>query len=106
MDNKEKGQEQQLQIELPEEEADGNYSNFNVISHSDAEFVIDFARIVPGVKKANVKSRIIMTPTHAKALLYTLKENIDRYENEHGEIEMPEQQLPFGGGPPQPQGTA
>ncbi|MCF7740627.1 MAG: DUF3467 domain-containing protein [Candidatus Marinimicrobia bacterium] len=96
----------QLQVELSEDKADGNYSNFTVISHSNAEFVIDFARIVPGVKKANVKSRIIMTPTHAKTLLYTLKENISRYEAQHGEIKLPENKLPFEGNPPKPQGTA
>ena len=96
----------QLQVELSEDKADGNYSNFTVISHSNAEFVIDFARIVPGVKKANVKSRIIMTPTHAKTLLYTLKENISRYESQHGEIKLPEKKLPFEDNPPKPQGTA
>jgi hypothetical protein len=106
MSNKKKDQNNQLQLNLPEDKADGNYSNFTVISHSKAEFVIDFARIVPGVKKANVKSRVIMTPTHAKTLLYTLKENISRYESENGEIKMPEKKMPFGGNPPKPQGAA
>lgn len=106
MSDKKQNKKNQLQLELPEDKADGNYSNFTVISHSNAEFVIDFARIVPGVQKANVKSRVIMTPTHAKTLLYTLKENISRYESEHGEIKMPEKKLPFGGQPPKPQGSA
>ena len=106
MADKKKNKKNQIQLELPEDKADGNYSNFTVISHSNAEFVIDFARIVPGVKKANIKSRVIMTPTHAKTLLYTLKENISRYESEHGEIEMPDKKLPFGGNPPKPQGAA
>ena len=66
----------QLKIELPEAKAEGNYSNFTVISHSGAEFVIDFARIMPGTPKAVVQSRIIMTPTHAKTLLFTLTDNI------------------------------
>ncbi|MCF7886303.1 MAG: DUF3467 domain-containing protein [Candidatus Marinimicrobia bacterium] len=106
MADKKQNKNKQLQLELPEDKADGNYSNFTVISHSKAEFVIDFARIVPGVNKAHVKSRIIMTPTHAKTLLYTLKENISRYESENGEIKVPEKKVPFGGNPPKPQGAA
>jgi len=82
----------QLKIELPEAKAEGNYSNFTVISHSGAEFVIDFARIMPGTPKAVVQSRIIMTPMHAKTLLYTLKDNIAKFEAKFGEIKMPKRE--------------
>ncbi|HCL00615.1 MAG TPA: DUF3467 domain-containing protein [Candidatus Marinimicrobia bacterium] len=83
----------QLKIELPEAKAEGNYSNFTVISHSGAEFVIDFARIMPGIPKAVVQSRIIMTPMHAKTLLYTLKDNIAKFEAKFGEIKMPKREV-------------
>ena len=92
----------QLKIELPENKPEGNYSNFTVISHSGAEFVIDFARIMPGLPKAVVQSRIIMTPIHAKTLLYTLQDNIRKFENKFGEIKLPEKgaEPPFGFQPP------
>jgi len=92
----------QLKIELPENKAEGNYSNFTVISHSGAEFVIDFARIMPGTPKAVVQSRIIMTPIHAKTLLYTLQDNIKKFEDKFGEIKLPEtgSEPPFGFQPP------
>jgi len=92
----------QLQIELPEARAEGNYSNFTIISHSGAEFVLDFARIMPGAPKAVVQSRIIMTPTHAKTLLYTLQDNISKFESKFGEIKLPDKEsgLPFGFPPP------
>jgi len=77
---------QQLNIELGEKEAEGIYSNFVLITHSPAEIVIDFSRMVPGVPKAKVYSRIIMTPQHAKSLLKTLKDTIGKFENEFGEI--------------------
>ncbi|MCK4640146.1 MAG: DUF3467 domain-containing protein [Candidatus Marinimicrobia bacterium] len=91
----------QLKIELPEAKAEGNYSNFTVISHSGAEFVIDFARIMPGTPKAVVQSRIIMTPMHAKTLLYTLRDNIAKFESKFGEIKLPEKgsDTPFGFNP-------
>ncbi|HNY91777.1 MAG TPA: DUF3467 domain-containing protein [bacterium] len=77
---------QQLNIELGEKEAEGIYSNLAVISHSPAEFVIDFTRMVPGLPKTRVYARIIMTPQHAKSLLNALKENIAKYESQFGEI--------------------
>lgn len=77
---------QQINIELGEKEAEGTYSNLAIISHSPAEFIIDFTRIFPGVPKAKVHSRIIMTPQHSKLFLAALKENIQRYENQYGEI--------------------
>lgn len=79
-------QGQQINIELGEKEAEGIYSNLAIITHSPAEFIIDFTRIVPGVPKAKVHARIITTPQHAKMLLKALKENIDKYENRFGEI--------------------
>ncbi len=85
MDEKNK-KAQQLNIELSEEIAQGIYSNLAVITHSSSEFVIDFVRIMPGVPKANVKSRIILTPEHAKRLLMALQDNIKKYESVLGPI--------------------
>jgi hypothetical protein len=86
-------------IELNEEIAEGVYSNLVMISHSPEEFILDFIRVMPGVPKARVKSRIIITPQHAKRLLSALAENIDRYEAAYGEIEErtpPGQPVQFG----------
>lgn len=85
MDDKNK-KTQQLNIELNEEIAQGIYSNLAVITHSSSEFVVDFVRIMPGIPKANVKSRIILTPEHAKRLLMALQDNIKKYESLHGII--------------------
>lgn len=79
---------QQLNIELSEEVAQGTYSNLAVITHSSSEFVIDFVRIMPGIPKANVKSRIILTPEHAKRLMLALQENLKKYESVHGQIRI------------------
>jgi hypothetical protein len=76
----------QISIELNEETAQGVYSNLAIITHSSAEFILDFIRIMPGVPKAQVKSRIILTPEHAKRLLGALKDNISKYESTHGVI--------------------
>lgn len=76
----------QLNIELPEDIAQGVYSNLAIITHSSSEFVIDFVRIMPGVPKAKVKSRIVLTPEHAKRLLLALQDNIKKYESQHGPI--------------------
>lgn len=76
----------QIQIELNEEVGEGVYSNLAVITHSSSEFVIDFVRVMPGVPKARVKSRIILTPEHAKRLLNALKDNISKFEKANGEI--------------------
>lgn len=81
----------QLQIELKEEVAEGIYANLAIIAHSGSEFVTDFVRVMPGVAKAQVKSRIIMTPEHAKRLMFALQDNIHRYESQFGEIKLPEQ---------------
>lgn len=82
--------ENQLQIELAEEVADGTYANLAVIVHSSSEFVMDFIRMMPNVAKAKVKSRIIMTPEQAKRLAMALNDNLMRYEKQFGEINMPE----------------
>lgn len=76
----------QLQIELSEEIAQGIYSNLAVITHSSSEFVLDFIRVMPGIPKANVKSRIILTPEHAKRLLLALQDNIQKFEAVNGSI--------------------
>ncbi|MBR6815701.1 MAG: DUF3467 domain-containing protein [Alistipes sp.] len=85
-------QKQGIDIDLREDIAEGNYSNLAIISHSTSEFIIDFATILPGVNKAKVKSRIILTPEHAKRLLYSLQENITRYESDIAKIEIPQPQ--------------
>ena len=90
MDNNEKkGQQGQLQFELPQDIAQGEYANFAIISHSSSDFVIDFARVMPGIPKAPIKSRVILAPEHAKRLLGALQENIMRYEREFGPIKIP-----------------
>jgi len=80
----------QLNIELGEEQAEGIYANLAMISHSHSEFIIDFIKMMPGMPKAKVKSRIILTPQHAKRLLRALKDNIGKYESTFGHIETPE----------------
>lgn len=89
MDNAQK-QQNQLNIELPEEIAEGVYSNLAIISHSQSEFVVDFIRIMPNMPKAKVRSRIILTPQHAKRLLKAMVDNVNRYEAQHGKIDDPE----------------
>ena len=79
---------QGLEIHLTDEVAQGNYSNLAIIAHSSSEFIIDFATVLPGLKKANVKSRVILTPEHAKRLLLSLQENITRYESNIAKIEI------------------
>jgi hypothetical protein len=88
-----------LEIQLDEQIAEGIYSNFALINHSTSEFVIDFATVMPGMQKARVKSRIVLTPEHAKRLLRTLQENIARYETTMGKIEIPTPISPSSAGP-------
>lgn len=76
----------QLNIELSEEIAEGIYSNLAIITHSNSEFVIDFIKVMPGVPKAKVKSRIVLTPQHAKRLMKALKENVAKFEAVHGTV--------------------
>ncbi|WKN32020.1 DUF3467 domain-containing protein [Porifericola rhodea] len=91
----------QINIELSEEMAEGEYANLATIAHSNSEFVIDFIRLMPGTPKAKVKSRIIVTPEHARRLLLTLKDNIEKYEEAFGPIKQsddaPKFPINFGG---------
>ena len=90
----------QINIELDEKIAEGIYSNLAIINHSNSEFVLDFVSVMPGVPKAKVKSRIILTPQHAKRLLKALAENIHRFETAHGEIKEGDQpHIPLNFGP-------
>jgi hypothetical protein len=90
----------QINIELDEKVAEGIYSNLAIINHSPSEFVLDFVTIMPGVPKSKVKSRIILTPQHAKRLLKAMGENIHRFELAHGEIKDSEQPpIPLNFGP-------
>tara|TARA_B100001094_G_scaffold314744_1_gene353937 strand:- start:1098 stop:1412 length:315 start_codon:yes stop_codon:yes gene_type:complete len=92
--------EQKINIELDEATAEGTYSNLAIINHSPSEFVIDFVAIMPGTPKAKVKSRIILTPEHAKRFQSALADNISRYEESHGEIDSKEQPpIPLNFGP-------
>jgi hypothetical protein len=88
-------QQQQINIELGEKEAEGIYSNLAIITHSPAEFVLDFTRVLPGVPKARVHARVIMTTQHAKLFLRALEDNIGKYEMKFGEIQIHGEQ---GGG--------
>ncbi|MFT7250190.1 MAG: hypothetical protein ACI9DJ_000825 [Algoriphagus sp.] len=90
-----KKKDQQINIELSDEMAEGVYANLAMIAHSNSEFVIDFIRLMPGVPKAKVKSRIILTPDHAQRLLQALQENIEKYENNFGEIRENTDAIPF-----------
>ncbi|MBP3433412.1 MAG: DUF3467 domain-containing protein [Alistipes sp.] len=90
---------QGLEIQLDEQVAQGNYCNLALIAHSTSEFIIDFATMLPGLPKARVKSRVVLTPEHAKRLLLSLQENVGRYENSFGKINIPTKQPmidPFG----------
>jgi hypothetical protein len=100
-DEKQNQQQNQINIELSEEVAEGEYANLAMIAHSNSEFVIDFIRLMPGVPKAKVKSRIVITPEHAKRLLGALSDNISKYEAVHGPIKQtdgaPKFPMNFGG---------
>ena len=82
----------QLQIELKEEVAQGTYANLAIITHSSSEFIMDFIRVMPGMPKAGVQSRIVLAPEHAKRLLRALEENVGKYERAFGPIRMPDEQ--------------
>src|SRR4029453_7377134 len=86
--DKEQQVQQQINIEIGEKEAQGIYFNLSIISHSPAEFIIDFTRVLPGIPKSKISARIIMTPQHAKMLLGALKDNVDKYETQFGEIQL------------------
>ncbi len=100
MENNQQQEQNQLNIELTEEVADGTYSNLAIITHSNAEFVIDFVATLPGIPKAKVKSRIILTPQHAKRLMKALTDNVKKYEQVNGIIKDVDQvaiPMQFGG---------
>ena len=86
-EEKDKQNANQINIELPENVAEGTYSNLAIITHSNTEFVLDFIRIMPGMPQAKVKSRILLTPQHAKRLLKALGDNISKFEATNGKIE-------------------
>ncbi len=96
------GAEGGIELDLDAQVAQGQYANLAIISHSTTEFIVDFAAILQGMPKAKLASRIILTPEHAKRLLYSLQENISRYETNHGPIEiqqreaMPSTMTPVG----------
>jgi hypothetical protein len=90
----------QINIEISDEVGEGIYSNLAIITHSPSEFIIDFVKMMPGVPKAKVKSRIILTPQHAKRLLKALRENVSKYESMHGEIKDVEGDMPMNFGIP------
>lgn len=93
---------QNIDIEINDQVAEGIYSNLAVINHSPTEFVVDFVQMMPGVPKAKVKSRIVLTPQHAKRLVNALAENVRRYEAQFGEVKDHQQStaMPFNFGPP------
>jgi hypothetical protein len=95
-----KKKEGQINIELDDKTAEGTYSNLAVINHSVSEFIVDFISVMPGQPKAKVKSRIILTPQHAKRLTKALAENVKRFEQHHGEIkEYDQPPIPMNFGP-------
>lgn len=100
MEDKDQKQSMPLQMDIKPEIASGVYSNFALISHSHSDFVLDFARILPGMPKPEVCSRVILAPEHARRLLMALQENVLKYEREFGKIEIPSQESrtisPFG----------
>lgn len=101
--NNEENNRNQININLSEDVAQGIYSNLAVINHSSSEFILDFIRVMPGVHKADVKSRVILTPEHAKRFLNALKDNLQKYEEMYGEIKVdkkgkgPDIPMNFGG---------
>ncbi|EID75642.1 DUF3467 domain-containing protein [Imtechella halotolerans] len=100
MSEQDKNKQGQINIELDEKTAEGIYSNLAIINHSVSEFVVDFISIMPGTPKAKVKSRIILTPQHAKRFLKALHDNVNRFEKAHGEIKDYEQPpIPLNFGP-------
>ncbi|QRM89596.1 DUF3467 domain-containing protein [Lacinutrix sp. WUR7] len=99
-EDKNKKKPGQINIELDEKIAEGTYSNLAIINHSVSEFVVDFVSIMPGTPKSKVKSRIILTPQHAKRLMKALSDNVAKFENMHGEIKDYEQPpIPLNFGP-------
>jgi len=88
MDKTNEPKSKQIQVELDEKVGTGEYSNLAIVTHSPAEFVLDFTQVMPGMPKARVRARIIMAPLHAKAFAMALNENVGKYENHFGEIQV------------------
>lgn len=104
MEQKPPQNQNQINIELTEEMADGTYANLAIITHGYSEFVMDFINVMPGNPKNKVKSRIIFSPTHAKRFMKAMIENVERYETAHGEIQDIEQvEIPMNFGGPNAQ---
>lgn len=100
MSDQKSKKEGQINIEIDDKTAEGTYSNLAIINHSVSEFIVDFISVMPGQPKAKVKSRIILTPQHAKRLVKALAENVTRFEKSHGEIKDYEQPpIPMNFGP-------
>lgn len=100
MSDQKPNKEGQINIELDDKTAEGTYSNLAIINHSVSEFIVDFISVMPGQPKAKVKSRIILTPQHAKRLVKALADNVHRFEKSHGEIKDYEQPpIPMNFGP-------
>ncbi len=97
MENEQNNQHK-LEFELSPEVAQGQYANLAIIAHSTSEFILDFAAMLPGLQKAKVKSRIVLTPEHAKRLMLSLQENVARYERNFGQINVNKQGHPMNGG--------
>ena len=91
---KESKKQHQIKIELDDDVGQGEYANFAVVTHSPAEFVMDYIRVLPGMTKSKVKSRIIMAPMHAKTLMMALQDNIRKYESKFGEIKIAKSAIP------------
>ena len=99
--NNQDNQPNQLNIEITEEIAEGTYANLAIITHSHAEFVIDFVNVMPGAPKSKVKSRIILTPFHAKRFMRAINENVQKFEDANGTIQdMESVEIPFNFGGP------
>ncbi len=104
MADKKQIQQGQVEIELPDEEAQGTYSNLVMIAHSPSEFILDFISVMPGAPKAKVVKRMVLTPDHAKRLANALNDNVQKYEKEHGKISGNEQyDMPFNYRGPKPE---
>jgi hypothetical protein len=98
--NNQTGKTGKMEIELTADEAIGTYSNLVMITHSPSEFILDFIAVMPGLPKAKVAKRMILTPDHAKRLAAALNDNVDRYEKEHGVINTREKvEIPMYRGP-------
>ena len=88
MDKENKNKKHQIKIEIDENTGQGEYVNFAVVTHSIAEFILDFIRVLPGVPKSKVKSRVIISPIHAKTFMLALQDNIKKFENKYGQIKI------------------